>query len=296
MKINWVATNEIYRAIVAAESLEEKQAIYREQIMKPWKPMMGMMGGTFPTDPNDEFGVARAWAWHLPEDLDSLPEQIAQLEASEAWKVGEEALTKAVETLGERMPFDEVEGWLMAAKPEKSMTMGYGYTGAVDWTFPRFVCQYDTVTERNLRALPGCAVHEFNHIARLKVLPWNIQETTVADYIVHEGVAESFATGLFGEDVLGFYVADISDDDLKTARELIAKGLNETGFDVLRGYVFGDEIAARMNFTKLGMPNFGGYAVGYHVVQAYLKNTGASLAEMTFTPAEQIVKESGYFA
>lgn len=43
------------------------------------------------------------------------------------------------------------------------------------------------------------------------------------------------------------------------------------------------------------MPNYGGYAVGYHVVQAFLKRTGCTVEEATFIPAERIVKESGYF-
>jgi uncharacterized protein YjaZ len=296
MKINWVATNEIHRDIVAVEKLVEKQGIYRERILTPWKTMMGMMGGTFATDPNDEFGVARAWAWYVPEELNEIPQTLLQLEAGSAWRTGEEALIKAVETIGEGMPFDEVEGWLMPAVPERGMTMGYGYTGAIDWTFPRFVCQYDTVTERNLKALPGCVVHEFNHLVRMRVLPWNIQQASVADYIVHEGVAESFATGLFGEEVLGFYVADISTEDLQTARELIAASLDKTGFDVIRGYVFGDEISLRGGREAIGMPNFGGYAVGYHVVQAFMKRTGCSVADVTFTPSQQIVQESGYFS
>jgi uncharacterized protein YjaZ len=295
MSIQWMATNEIYKAIVAAESLAEKQAIYRERILQPWKTMMGMMGGTFQTDPNDEFGVARAWAWVLPEEASEMPQTLVDLEAGDAWKTGEEALIKAVETIGERMPFDDVEGWLMPAVKERGMTMGYGYTGAIDWTYPRFVCQYDTVTERNLRALSGCVVHEFNHLVRMRVLPWDIRQATVADYIVHEGVAESFATGLFGEEVLGFYVADINDADLQTARGLIGKNLDASGFDVIRGYVFGDEISGRQGRAGIGMPNFGGYAVGYHVVQAFLKRTGCNVADVTFTPSQKIVQESGYF-
>jgi uncharacterized protein YjaZ len=293
MKINWVATNDIYREIVTEESLEAKRALYRERILKPWNSMMSMMGG-FGADTNDEFGVARSWMWHLPEDLDELPQQIIELEEGDAWKVGEEALTKAVETIGNRMPFDEVEGWLMASRPNP-MTMGYGYTGACDFTFPRFVCQYDTVTERNLKALPGCAVHEFNHLVRLRAFPWNMQTTSVADYIIHEGVAESFATGLFGEEVLGFYVTEISPEDLQTARDLIGAALDKTGFDVIRGYIFGDRISQSQGRDAIGMPEFGGYAVGYHVVQAFLKKTGCSVADMTFTPAQQIIQESGYF-
>ncbi|MCB0032906.1 MAG: hypothetical protein KDE51_02710, partial [Anaerolineales bacterium] len=45
----------------------------------------------------------------------------------------------------------------------------------------------------------------------------------------------------------------------------------------------------------LGMPDYGGYAVGYRVVQAYLRRTGKTIQEATFVPAAEIVAESGYF-
>lgn len=296
MKIDWIATNEIIRAVVAADSLEEKQAIYRDGILRAWQPMMQMMGGAFQSDPNDEFGVARAWAWYLPDELQEIPQVLLDLEAAEAWKMGEEALHKAVECLGDKVPFEAVEGWLMPAVKERSNPIGRGYTGAIDWSYPRFVCQYDTVTEANLRALAGAAVHEFNHLVRLRAFPWDMRSTTVAQYIIHEGVAESFAKALFGEEVLGYYVTDISRDDLQTAGNLIAEGLEKTGFDLIRGYIFGDTLGAAMNFAQIGMPDYGGYAVGYHVVQAYMQRRGKSIAEVTFAPAMEIVKESGYFA
>jgi uncharacterized protein YjaZ len=46
--------------------------------------------------------------------------------------------------------------------------------------------------------------------------------------------------------------------------------------------------------ADVGMPNFGGYAVGYHTVQAFLKRTGATIEEATLLPAATIIEESGY--
>jgi uncharacterized protein YjaZ len=44
------------------------------------------------------------------------------------------------------------------------------------------------------------------------------------------------------------------------------------------------------------MPNFGGYAVGYHVVQAFLKNTGMSIEDATVNvEAHDLIDASGYF-
>ncbi|HAE43427.1 MAG TPA: hypothetical protein DCG34_11025 [Clostridiales bacterium] len=41
----------------------------------------------------------------------------------------------------------------------------------------------------------------------------------------------------------------------------------------------------------------GGYSAGYHAIQAYLQNTGKTIAEGTkaFIDGEDIIKQSGYF-
>jgi uncharacterized protein YjaZ len=296
MQINWISTNQYLHAIIDAPTAETKLELYREHVLRPWQTMMRMLGGQFGVAPDDELGVARAWAWPLPDELSAVPSALAQLEAAGAWQVGERALRAAVERFaGYELPFDTVEGWIMPGMSERAISVGDGYSGAVDWTYPRFICQYNTPNERNLRALPGAVAHEFHHLIRLRVFPWDMQRTSVADYIIHEGVAESFATALFGEQVLGYYVTDIDDAGLKTANALIRDGLERTGFDVIRGYIFGDTLAGSFNFERIGMPDYGGYAVGYHVVQAFLRRTGYTIEAATFLPAMQIVSESGYF-
>ena len=51
-----------------------------------------------------------------------------------------------------------------------------------------------------------------------------------------------------------------------------------------------------MNLPTIGMPDYGGYAIGYRVVQAYLARTGQSIEAATFVPADEIVRQSGFFA
>ncbi|HMQ32814.1 MAG TPA: DUF2268 domain-containing putative Zn-dependent protease [Chloroflexaceae bacterium] len=296
MEIHWEPTDAHLRAIVAAEGAEAKLALYREHILAPWAPMMRMMAPMFRVAPDDELGVARAWGWPLPDELAAVPEAMARLEAAGAWRAGEAALREAVGRFaGQALPFERVEGWLMPAVPERSNPVGRGYTGAVDFTRPRLVCQYSEPDEANLRALPGAVAHEFHHLIRLRVFPWDMERTTVADYIVHEGMAESFATAIFGPEVLGFYVSAIGAEDLERARALVGAGLERSGFDVIRGYIFGDSLAGGFGFDKVGMPDYGGYAIGYHVVQTFLRRTGRTVEEATFLPAGQIVAESGYF-
>ena len=68
-----------------------------------------------------------------------------------------------------------------------------------------------------------------------------------------------------------------------------------TGFDTLRGYIFGDGIAQMQGGEGVGVPTYAGYALGYFVVQNYLRRTGKSVVETTFVPAREIIAESGFF-
>jgi uncharacterized protein YjaZ len=66
------------------------------------------------------------------------------------------------------------------------------------------------------------------------------------------------------------------------------------GFDVVRGYIFGDWAADRFGYPAQGLPSFAGYTIGFRLVQAYLARTGRSAAEATYTPWEEIVAESRF--
>ncbi len=100
---------------------------------------------------------------------------------------------------------------------------------------------------------------------------------------------------LYGESVVGYYVTDFNEAELATAKGIISKALDVTGFNEVRGYIFGDAIAESMNLPKAGVPNFAGYAIGYSIVQAYLKRTGRTVPEATFVPAKEIIEASQFF-
>ena len=223
------------------------------------------------------------------------------MEAANAWEVGEAAAAKAAACFApyaDRFNFDTFEGWLVLADPDNfTGDIQPGYTGATDWFAPRYIGQFWEPDERNLPHLAGLMAHEMHHLVRFRVFPFNPMSTTVADYIVLEGMAESFAAALFGEEVVGYYVTQFDETMLDTAKSLIAPGLQKTGFNLVRSYIFGDALAEQSGFEPLGgMPAYGGYAVGYHVVQAFLQRTGMSVEEATFIPADEIVAKSGFFA
>jgi uncharacterized protein YjaZ len=298
MKTEWINTNDYYHRIVAAPDMATRERLYGELFIQPWKSMLQMVASLFNADPADELATARAWAWLLPQDLTEMPDALRKLEAADAWRVGAQALAQGAsrfEAYTDRIPFASVTGWLVVADPGRSDPMGRGATGAIDWTQPRFVVQFDTPNDYNLPRLPGMVVHELHHLIRLSRFPWDMAGTRVADYIIYEGMAESFAASLYGEQIVGYYVTDFDKEELETAKTLIRDGLEGTGFDVIRGYIFGDRLADKYGLQKVGMPDYGGYAIGYRVVQAYLQHTGQTIEEATFLPADEVIEDSAFF-
>ena len=298
MKTKLIPTNQYYQEILSCENENTRNKRYIEWFIAPWQQMMDMTSAQFGTTTEDPLAGARTWGWLLPDQVASISTLLKEMENANAWLIAEKAMQKAAacfEPYAAQIPFDEFTGWLILSNPIQTSANVFGYTGATDWFNPRFICQYWNPTPENLKHLGGAVSHEMHHLVRNRVFPFGPQ-TSVADYIIVEGMAESFATSLYGEQCLGRYVSDISEEDLHTAKQLMTKALTDTGFDVIRGYIFGDEIA-RSSGAKVvgGMPAFGGYAVGYYVVQAYLQHSGKRVEEATFVPSMDIVKESGYF-
>lgn len=296
MKTKWVDTLAIYQSIIAAPDQATREAIYTEQLYAPWQQMMQMVSMGPSSD--DPFAGAKAWHWLTPDQLASTPPQMTKLQAANAWERGAAAMQKAVTSFGDaiaRIPIEQIEGWLILAEPVPDSPNQYGYTGGTDFMQPRFVVQYDDPNAYNLPKLEGAIVHEMHHLIRYKVTSWNMMTATLADYIVHEGLAESFAVALYGEDIVGFYVTEFDDDQISTAKRLVGANLDATGFDTLRAFIFGDAWSEKQGRSLVGMPSFGGYAIGYRVVQAFLKKTGYTIQEATFMSASEIVASSGYF-
>jgi uncharacterized protein YjaZ len=118
---------------------------------------------------------------------------------------------------------------------------------------------------------------------------------TVRQYMIGEGLAESFAAELYGSDKIGPWVTEFDESQLDRTKVIFREGLNRAGFDVVRGYIFGGAIAEQSGFTAVDVPPLAGYALGYRVVQAYLKRTGQSVVAATLVPPETIIAESRFF-
>lgn len=175
------------------------------------------------------------------------------------------------------------------------LSMFQGYTGM--GSIPGYILIMIDPNEKNLPKLNACITHEFHHNVLFHNTKWNFMtDVTVGRYIAIEGLAESFAASMFGEEFIGPWVTDglVQGADLETARRIISKSLDVRGFMEVRKYIFGKH--PMMPETQdFGMPFCGGYAVGYYAIQAYLKKTGISIEKATVMDGDEVIKASGYF-
>jgi uncharacterized protein YjaZ len=167
-----------------------------------------------------------------------------------------------------------------------------GYTGAGGMTGQVFVLVWPN--DYNIPCLPAIVAHEFHHNVRLSWVPWS-PATTVGQYLVLEGLAEAFAAEMCGEDKLGPWGHSLNEAGLEEVKPRYKEAFHVTGFNEIRGYIFGDLEGDVPSFTKVGLPPYAGYSVGYRVVKEYLRRTGKSAVEATCTPWQEIIEGARYF-
>lgn len=143
--------------------------------------------------------------------------------------------------------------------------------------------------------LPVALAHEANHNVRWQFMQWN-SNLTLGDMIVSEGLAENFATLMFGEDKVGMWVKKTSIDILEnTIKPTIKANIYEKDFNKISAYLYGDEIVSMHGLKAVGMPYCGGYACGYELIKYYLEKTGKNIYEATITSTKEILRETEDF-
>ncbi|HYP19705.1 MAG TPA: DUF2268 domain-containing putative Zn-dependent protease [Chloroflexia bacterium] len=301
MKIEAIDILAAQRAALLAPA-EESEAIYQEQVMEPWRsmwvPMLARMSqGGGNGEAASLINAARMFGFYLPEH--GVEQGLAALDVLEragTWEACQRALEIAADALKPEehgIPLEQVQLSVVLMNPEMALQneKAQGYSGF--GSMPGYVMVTVWPNDYNVPRLPSAAAHEFNHNVRLSYEPWS-QETSVGQYVVLEGLAESFAGELFGSDKVGPWTQLPTEADMELARTRIREGLEVTGFNEIRGYIFGDWAAAAMGYTPQGLPDFAGYSIGYHIVQAYMQCTGSTAAEATYLPWREIVEESRY--
>jgi uncharacterized protein YjaZ len=282
-----VDTESAYRRLLNTPDVVAREAIFRQELVEPFGGLARFFGGDAPA-------VFAQWGMTPDQFAAGEREQTAALiealAAADAWRRAAQALDRgrmAFAAHAGRIPLETIVfGLFIANLSATPQARGYtGFGGIPGW----IMTVYGSADEYNLDRVEAATVHELHHNVLGAVQPQavNMMQVTVGEYMVLEGLAESFSAELYGSDKVGPWVSEFDDSHLDETKARFQRGLHVTGFDEIRRYIFGDPGA--------GLPTYGGYALGYRVVQAYLQRTGKSVVETTFVPAQTILAGSGFF-
>lgn len=264
----------------------ERREFFSSELIKPFNTMFEIMH--MPKTP-EAMGCIEV------SGRDSkILEMLDRLEKADTWNNAKRTMEAAVERFEKTsipLPAKVVVG-IFLGNPEY-LEMVDGYTGM--GSIPGYIQIVIDPNKKNISKLNACIAHEFHHNVLFHNAKWNFMtDVTVGRYLAVEGLAESFAKSMFGEEYIGPWVTGVQGEDLETARRIISKSLKVKGFMEVRKYIYGKH--PMMPETQdFGMPFCGGYAVGYHVIQAYLRNTGIPIEKATIIDGDEIAKSSGYF-
>jgi uncharacterized protein YjaZ len=298
MEITIYDTLSAMRAVIAAP-IADRRVIYRERLIEPLRDYWHLATKRINPHVGEDEGLAMKMLWDVDleqADLSEYAQALDRLEEVAAWEQADAAIRLAARTFeasGRSCTEDHITGLLFLGNPRDRIfiELNRGYAGA---QLPGYIVLPIWPNDYNLPRIPAALVHEFNHRVRLSHEPWTLA-TTVGQYIVLEGLAESFAAELYGPEYVGPWVSTLDDEQIRRAKEIIGPALAVSGFDKIRAYIFGDETAKQWGLPALGLPHCAGYTIGYRLVQTYLQRTGKTATEATFVPYEEIIEASGFF-
>jgi len=166
-------------------------------------------------------------------------------------------------------------------------TLGYYGMGAM----PGTIWLVAWPTEYNLTRIGACGVHELVHNLRTP----NIETSfNLAEWVIHEGIAEVFTVEICGAESTGAWYAGVTGDALEAAMETLTSAFDTgNGFPDWTPYVLGDLVAERIGARPVGVPHMGGYAVGRAIVERYLEATGLRAPHVIARPASEILAGAG---
>jgi uncharacterized protein YjaZ len=166
-------------------------------------------------------------------------------------------------------------------------TLGYYGMGGI----PGTIWLVAWPTEYNLPRIGACGVHEMVHNLRTPNIDTSFN---LAEWVIHEGLAEVFTVEVCGAESTGAWYADVTGPALEAAYDTVTGAFDTgNGFRDWTPYVLGDLVAERIGARPVGVPHMGGYAVGRVIVERYLGVTGLRAAQAIVRPVGEILAGAG---
>lgn len=300
MNIKAIRSDKIYSKIMAS-SVKKRNNIYRYELMQPFEAKWACYHIPLKTPQENGYDIIMAsemLGLLAPTKVDeSQKKSILQLSSNEFWDKCQKAIEKSLACFTECgivLPIKDYMFTILLANPESPYTiLNEGYCG--DGGIPGYILVWLTPSDYTMARLPAALAHEANHNIRFQFEKWH-NNITLAEMMVNEGLAENFATYLYGEENAGPWVSKTDIDTLNdNIKPIVRQGLGAQGLDNITAYLYGDKMAKMQNYFPVGLPYCAGYACGYHMIKYYLNKTGRNIIDATLTPASEILKEAEDF-
>ncbi|MGW6621794.1 DUF2268 domain-containing protein [Nocardia sp. NPDC055002] len=274
--------------------LTAEQQDRADLIREIWAPMAGMYhfipgGVDMATVHQQNFGFR-------PDSgaIEQVREGLETLVAADAWTRVEKALEDGATALASADPgvtIPDLNVLLVLGDPTSTHfvdeVQGISGFGGISGYIAITVWPSACVLDR----LEAIAVHELHHNVRYSPggIVWNPQTVTVGEHVVAEGLADVFASELYGDVGYTHFVRDETRFDDEVLAK-VAGGLGVTGMADFAAWVLGDSSAQLFGTEPVGLPTGAGYAAGVRLVRAYLDATGTTAAQSIHTPAADILR------
>ena len=249
MIITAIRSDAIYRKMKDAAP-DEKENIYRDELMKPFEFKWACVGIPLKAETEGGCDVVSAAAmsgYYAPAQItQERSAEIDQISKETFWADCENSIRNTLsgfEQHGIQLPKQEYVFTVVLSDPHSPLTVMAGdYCG--DGGIPGYIIGSIVPNARSLSLLPVALAHETNHNVRWQFMQWS-SRITLADMIVSEGLAETFAATMFGEKKVGKWVRETTQEVLRqTVKPLIRANLMTSDFQTLSSCLYGDEIMA----------------------------------------------------
>ncbi|WP_040984365.1 DUF2268 domain-containing protein [Oceanobacillus jeddahense] len=296
MNINILRSDKIYQRVIACPQ-EEKRELYRQEMLGPFMRKWEIQQIPFWSKEENGFDVMTInnMAHRSPEMITPEIEPELKLISSDTlWHELKQALEYCLNQFtqhGIHLPVSDYLFTVLLGDPDSEiLQLSEGYSG--EGGIPGYIFLSLIPNEYTLERLKPALAHECNHNVRYQFIEWN-DKITLGELIVSEGLAENFATSIYGEDLIGPWVSKTDADTLNhVIKPILGEHLEITGLQQIMAYLYGDEVAKLQGLPVAGgVPHSAGYVCGYYLVKYYLQKTGKSIVEATTLSADKILSE-----
>lgn len=278
---------------------EDKENFYRYSMMKSFEKMWSMINVPLKAKQPNGYDVIMATnmlGYLNVSDTQTGRQALECLKEIQALQTAQSTLNHCIDFIEKNninINADELRFGMYIADPKKlELQKGYCGFGGI----PGFIQVSIYPNSYNIPRIPAVIAHEFHHNIRFSYFDWDHGDVTVGDYLIIEGLAESFAKELYGENLLGPWVTSFDKEDLEYSKEVIKDSLDIKGFAEVSSYMFGDTIAKEQGYQPVGLSPFAGYAVGYQAVQSFMENNNVGIEEATLLGTDEILSNCGLFS